>query len=307
MTNDPNRLDAGEAAFFRRQVEHIKVRTYDTKFRPIKFRTLIPVANDAAPGADRITWRQFTDIGLAKVIEDYANDFPRVDIIGSEESSRVYGLGASYGYSIKEIRRAALANLPLQERRARAARRAIEQRSNAIAWSGDAAHNIQGLIDFPGITEYTVPADGTGSVKTWTAKTPDQIVRDLNGLISSIISNTNGVESPDTILLPIEQYLYISDTRMTDGSDRSILAYWMLNHPGMTVDWIPELNGAGASVTDRMMAYQRDADHLTFEEPQPFEQFEPVQKGMEFEIPVHSEVAGVIVYFPLSVAYGDGI
>jgi hypothetical protein len=38
-----------------------------------------------------------------------------------------------------------------------------------------------------------------------------------------------------------------------------------------------------------------------------FEQFDPIQKGMEYEIPCHAETAGVIVYYPLSIAYGDGL
>jgi hypothetical protein len=113
---------------------------------------------------------------------------------------------------------------------------------------------------------------------------------------------------PDTLLLPLEQYNLIANTRMGDGSDKTILKYILETSPVLkTIDWLTELDGAGASGTDRMMVYSRDDQHLTLEIPQPFEQFEPQQEGMSFEIPCHAETAGVIVYYPLAVAYGDGI
>ena len=31
------------------------------------------------------------------------------------------------------------------------------------------------------------------------------------------------------------------------------------------------------------------------------------KKGMSYQVPVHAETAGVIVYYPASIAFGDGI
>jgi hypothetical protein len=265
------------------------------------------VSTEAASGADEITWRQFTQVGLAKIVSDYANDFPRVDVYGTETSVKVKSIGDSFGYSIKEIRRSQMAGTQLDTRRANAARRAIEEKIDSIAWSGDADHGVNGFISYPGITEHTVVV-GASTFKTWATKTPDEIVKDITGLINAIINTTNGREIPDTLLLPITQYNLIANTRMTDGNDKTILRYVLDNNPYLTaVEWLTELAGAGAGATNRMMAYTRDPEHLTLEIPQPFEQFSPDKKGMEYEITCHAETAGVIVYYPLSVAYGDGI
>jgi hypothetical protein len=95
---------------------------------------------------------------------------------------------------------------------------------------------------------------------------------------------------------------------MGDGSDITILQYILKTSPAIkNIEWLTELKGAGATGTDRMMAYPRDPQHLTLEIPQAFEQFEPQQEGMSFEIPCHEETAGVIVYYPLALAFGDGI
>lgn len=308
MSKDVMKLDANESAFFKRQLEYIKSQTYDTKYKNLKATTLIPVSTEAPNGADSITFRRFSKVGFAKIVSDYANDFPRVDVYGEEQQSPVHSIGASYGYSIKEIRRAQMAGLNLNQRRADTARRAIEEEIDSIAWDGDSDYGLNGLIDYPGITEYTVPADGTGSVKLWSAKTPDKIVRDVTGMVDAIVDTTNGREAPDTLLLPITQYLYIANTRMTDGNDKTIMTYIMDNNPFInTIEWVVELAGAGAGATDRMMLYTRSPNNLTLEIPQPFEQFSPQQKGMEYEVPVHAETGGVIVYYPLSVCYGDGI
>lgn len=308
MNHDPYKLDANESAFFKRQLEYVKSQTYDVKYKNLKATMLIPVSTGAPSGADTITFRSFSKIGVAKIVSDYANDFPRVDIFGEEKQAKVRSIGDSYGYSIKEIRRAQMAGLNLNQRRAEAARRASDEKVNDIAWNGDTDYGLQGLIDYPGITQYTVPADGTGSVKLWSAKTPDKIVRDVTGMVDAIVDTTNGREAPDTLILPINQYLLIANTRMTDGNNKTILTYIMENNPFIqTIEWVVELKGAGAGSTDRMMAYTRNSMNLTLEIPQPFEQFTPQQKGMEFEVVCHTETGGVIVYYPLSVAYGDGI
>lgn len=302
------KMDANENAFFNRQLEHIKAKTYDTKYKNLKAVGLIPVSNEAPAGADFITFRSFTAVGMAKIIADYAKDFPRVDVYGTEQSVKIRSIGDSYGYSIKEIRRAAMAGTNLDQKRAQFARRAIDELVDSIAWNGDSNSGLNGLINYPGITSATIPNDGTGSSKTWATKTPDQIVRDVTAMINAVWIPTNGREVPDTILLPMAQYNLIATKRMADGSDVTILKYLMSNLPYInTIEWLPELAGAGANGADRAIIYVRDAEHLTLEVPQPFEQFPAELEGMEYTIACHAETAGVVVYYPQSVAYADGI
>lgn len=306
---DMYRLDFNEVAFFNRQLEYIKTKTYDELNKELKYPDILPISTETPNGAQVITWRTFKEIGFAAWIADYANDFPRVDVTGEEHSVKPKSMGDSYGYSIEEIRAAQFGRFNLNARRAKAARRAIEEKLNRTAIRGDDDYGLNGLIDYPGITEYAVPNDGTGSSKLWNTKTPDQIIRDMSSIVSlGVIDITNGVERPDTMLMPIEHYEYISNTRMTGGSDKTIMKFFMENNVHIkTIDWLVELKGAGAGGTDRFMVYKKNSDKLTFEIPQMFEQFSPQQKGMEFQIPCHAKTGGVIVYYPLSIAFGDGI
>jgi hypothetical protein len=56
-----------------------------------------------------------------------------------------------------------------------------------------------------------------------------------------------------------------------------------------------------------MIVYRKDPDVLTLEIPQPFEQFPAQERNLEFVVPAHSRIGGVIVYYPLAIDITEGI
>jgi hypothetical protein len=55
------------------------------------------------------------------------------------------------------------------------------------------------------------------------------------------------------------------------------------------------------------MCYNKNPKKLTFELPKAFEQLPPEQDGYGYKVLVEAKAAGIIVYYPLSVVYADGI
>ena len=301
-------LDANESIFFARELEFVKTKTYDIIFPELKARTHIPVSFEAGEGAESITYQQFTQLGVAKIISNYADDLPRADVAGKEFTAPVKSLGDSYGWNVQEIRAARMAGRPLPQRKANAARRAIATLENRIAYFGDTDSGLQGFLTNPNVNTVVIPADGAGSSKKFADKTPTQILRDLNSMATSIHAVSKGVESPDTLLLPLTQFNLIFTTQLSSGTDMTIGKFFLENSPHITnIDWLNEIEGSGPGGVDQMVAYRRDPDKLTLEIPQDFEQF-PVQKrGLEFLVPCHERCGGVIIYYPLSVAIADDI
>jgi hypothetical protein len=301
------KLDASESAFLSRQLEQIRAQTYDIKLQALKGRDLVPVDNSVSPGAEVVTYRQFEPIGLAKIISNYADDLPRADVIAREFTSKIRGIGASYGYSVQEIRAAQFAGVPLEQRKANAARRAIEEKIDLIIKTGDSQNGLLGLLNQTNTTAFTVPA-GAATTTPWTTKTPDEVVKDLHGIANGIVSSTKEVETPDTLLLPLAQYTLIATKRMGDGSDATILKFFLSTSPFIknVIPWAP-LAGAGAAGADRMVCYRRDPDALQVVISQEFEQFPPQTEGLEVVTACHARCGGVVVYYPLSISYGDGI
>lgn len=309
-------LDANESIFFARELEKIKAQTYDVQYPELKATALIPVSFEAGPAAESITYQQYDMVGVAKIIANYADDLPRVDVKGKEFTSPVRSLGDSYGYSLQEIRASAALNKNLPQRKANAARRAVDQAVDNIAWSARSTDakwgGLVGLLYNPNITKVAVTAGVGGS--TWALKTADEILADLNEVVADMVELTKGVEVPDTILLPIAQYSLIATKARSTTSDTTILEFFLRNNPSITkVEWVNELDAVtpnprtGTGSADCMVCYKRSPDKLTLEIPQPFEQLPIETRGLEYITNCHARCGGVIVYYPLSITVVDGI
>ena len=301
--------DSAESPFFLRQLEHIKTQVMEVIYTGLKARKLLPVSMEAGPGAEYITWRQFDKVGIARLIRDYSMDLPRVDVLASEfYQNPVHGIGASFGYNVQEIRAAQKAGLPLDQRRAAAATEAILRLEDDLAFFGDARAKLVGFFNLPNSTAVVLPADGAGASILWSTKTADQMLRDLNLLVNTIVETTKEVEVPDTLLLPTASYNLIATKRIGIDSNNTVLKFFLDTNPYIKdVEPVVKLTGAGAGSLNRAIAYRRDPMKLTMEVPMDVTQHEVDKEGLEYTVPVESRYGGVLVYKPLSVAFADGL
>ncbi|MFW6085063.1 MAG: DUF2184 domain-containing protein [Gemmatimonadota bacterium] len=300
--------DAGLTAFFARELESIKAQTYDVKRPPLNAMRLIPVSSEAGPAAETIVYRQWDATGIAKIIANYADDLPRADVKAREFVARVRSIGNAYGFSLQEIRASESQGKGLDQRKASAALRSQEELWNDIGFNGDETHGLQGLFDNPNIPSEEVENDGEGDATEWSTKTPDQILRDMNDFVHDVNTRTNGVERPDTLVLPLEQFSLISSTPRSDTSDTTILEFFLRNNRFITsVESAHELAGSGPAGEDQMWTYPRSPEFLTLEMPQMFEQLPVQERNLEFVVPCHSRIGGVIVYYPFAMAFAYGI
>ena len=311
-------LDADEGIFFERELEFLKARTYDILYPELLARRLFPLDSSADPGAETITYYTWDHFGAAKLIHSYADDLQNIEITAKKTIREIYAEAVAFGYSIQDVRAARFGNKPLEERKASAARRQMLQLENKIAWHGNDATrgvpgtDIPGFINNPNTNAVTIPQNGGATSTLWADKTPDEIIADVGLMTSTIRDISNGVESPNTLLLPEAQFTQIATTPRSTVSDTTVLNFILQSNPWIS-EIIPtyELKGAAPAGaydgTDTMILYDRSADKLTLEVPQDIE-FLPVQeKALMFEIPVHARTAGVIIYYPKSIAQGNGI
>lgn len=302
------RLDAAELVYFTtNQLEAVKVATYDEKLIDPPYSKYLPVTSTVSPNADTMSWLSYKGYGLAKFISSYSKDFPRADIGATKHTISIKDIGEQFGYSIREIRASAEFGLQLDVRKAKAARRAIEEKLDSVAWVGDADHGIQGFIKYPGTTEFTVPNTGTGTTKTWSTKTPDQIITDLNGMVNTTSVLSYGKEEIDTILLPRVQMNLLRNTRVGTSSDITIYEFWTRNNPTVRLEILDRLSTAGTGGIAMMIGYKNDKDHVNFEVPMLLEQFPEEQDGLEYKVKLMSTVAGTILFYPSATVWAEGI
>ncbi len=323
------RGDAADTAMFLRQLTYIFQQTYDIKYPELKARSLIPVDNRVGPGAESYLWRQYDKKGTAKIVQNYADDFPNVEISGREFQTRIYSVGASYQYTMQDLRAASMAGLPLESRKAETARRVMENFLESVAClglnngaalgqdlsiphlSGDALP-MYGLANAPNIIQ-----GGSSGYTTvdWTASTTtvQSILADVTALQKTIFDTSLGVHAPNTLVLPTAIYSKLASTpRSPTFTDDTMLQYILKASPWLqSIEyWVP-LDSAGkkqdtTTVGGRILCYEKSPENMQLIVPQEFEQLPPQMLGMAFKIPCHMRVGGVSVRYPKSIAYLDG-
>lgn len=304
--DDGQRLDAGETAAFARELEVVKAKTYDVKYLNLKARTFIPLDSEVPSGAESFTWRSWDWAGMAKILANYADDLPKVDIIGTEVSQGIKSLGDSYSYSIQDIRASALLKTPLDSKRASAARRAIENSIETIAAKGNAAAGLPGFLNNANVPLITAAGALNGA---WDTATATQILDDLNLIANTIVETTKHTHIPDTMILPTSRYSRVATLPFSATDTRSVLKVFLENSPYVrNVDQWHFLDLANAAGNGpRVVCYPRDPEIVQLCIPQEFEQFPPQAKSLAFDNPCHARIGGVTWYYPLAGLYVDGV
>ena len=332
MTSEGVRFDSEDDAsvFFARELDYIKAQSYDVEYPELTALTLFPQTSEADEGAETITYYTYDKIGLAKVIDNYSTDLPRADVIGSPSFAQIKSLGDSYGYSAQEMRASRLAGKNLDVRKGESAKYQIDNLTNKIAWAGDTASGLMGVLS-PGqnIPLYLIGTGGTSGKTKWTEKTADEILNDVNGMAKQVAKVTKNVERPDTLCVPADVYMDISTRRIPDTS--TTVLKFLLDHAPYIKEVIstaeldadsPETNpyavsgvsysiGATSYTTSEAVGvaflFKNDVRKLALENPMPFKQY-PIQvRNLETVIPCEARTAGVIVYYPLSALIAVGV
>jgi len=303
-------LDSQETVFFARQLESIEPVVYRWLQRELKYRDLVPVSNRDNPGANTITYRMFTQVGMVKGIANYADDLPRVDVYGKEYSAGVKTIGGAFGYNTQEIRAAMMANVDLDGERAASLRRATREKENDICWNGDSELGLLGILNNTNVPTQAVPT-GTGGY-TWALKTADEIINDIRLGTSKVRTQSKGVHQANTMVLPIPQYDIIAGLPRSIHSDTTVLQFILNNKEAYGLDTITtlpvELELAFTGGTeDGAIIYEKDPEVLELRIPMEL-LLHPVQpRNLEFIINGEARNAGVVIRRPLAMCFLTGI
>jgi len=303
-------------AFLLNQATLIEPTVYAMRYQEIQYPGLIPVDTSAPEWIQSVTYFSMDGYGKADWFHGAADDMNKVGLTREKFETGVAMAGIGYGYDLEELGTAQLYGMNLNPDKATLARRLAEEKIDGIAFGGDSQKGFVGLVNASTPTATTAPADGTGSATTFATKTPDQILRDINGQLTGIFTGTLGAEIADTLLLPYSVLLDLS-TRRIDAVNQTTILEWIernniytrtTGNPLTIRGLFGYLDTAGAGGTKRMVAYRRSPEVLKMHLPMPF-RFWPVwQTGpLRFDIPGTFRVGGVDIRRPKAVRYLDGI
>ncbi|WP_312416680.1 major capsid family protein [Shinella sp.] len=310
--------DAQQVAmsFLIRQASLIEPTVYQMHYQEIQYASLIPVDTSAPEWIQSVTYFSMDGVGKAEWFHGNAHDVPKVELTREKFETSVSMAAIGYGYTLEELGTAQLLGMNLTADKATLARRIAEEKIDAIAFAGDTTKGFTGLVNASTPTATTAPADGTGSATTFASKTPDQVLRDINGQLTGIFTGTLGAEIADTILLPYSVLLDLS-TRRIDAVNQTTILEWVERNniytrttgQALTIRGVfGYLDTAGAGGTKRMVAYRRSPEVLKMHLPMPFRFLQPWQTGpIKFDVPGIFRVGGVDIRRPKAVRYLDGV
>lgn len=307
MNFDALNMDANEGLIFARQLEFMDSTLYNKKYPNKKGRALFPVDYSVPNGAKTFTYKLYDSQGAFELITNYSDDFRSISKSAKEFTGKIESFGVNVEYSVQDIREAQMAGGALDPTELQTARDLWEEALDNIILNGLPNSNLHGILSHPNVPVAAVPVGG-GAVTEWSGKTPTEILKDLNDMVSGIITLTKGVESADVIAMPLPQYEIINTTRMADGTDTTILEFFLRNNSWINrVEPWYKLAGAGTAGVDVMFAYRDDATVLQIVISQEFESFQPQQNNMAFKIPTHARTGGMRIRYPLSISIKEGI
>lgn len=311
-----NIADAMQAnmGFAIQQTAHIEAGVYRYKYPDLDYASIIPVDTSANPFAKTVTYFSMDGVGRAGWINGNSKDIPMVDISMERDETSVFMAGIGYQWGFEEVMQAAMLGTSLPAEGAYYANRAYQEMCYRIAFEGDTAKGFEGFFNYTGVPAAAVTADGTGSSALWSAKTGDQINRDVNALLIGMSTATNTVEMANALILPIERFQYLASTRLGSNSDTTILQFLRENNvytaqtkQELDIRGMRGLLTKGAGSTARMIAYRKAPDVLKLHLPMPL-RFLPVQIDvLQYKVPGVFRMGGLDIRLKKAVRYADGI
>lgn len=305
-------------AYYVNQLDNLDKKLYEPLFsvtwgRDIKLRTGITMANESTSFIRSTIGAVGTQNATGKPwISPTTTTLPGVSINGERVTLPLRLLGQEVSYSSVELERSQLLGQPIDAQKFNALNTIYQMATDEMIYVGDTAVGAEGLVNSTLVTSGSVP-NGTGGSPLWINKTPDEILKDVNDMITAAWQASGFSVCPDKLLLPPAQFAYISSQKISTAGNVSILTFLEDNSISLRVNGrkldiqpLKWLTGRGTGGADRMVAYTNDEERVRFPMV-PIRRETPYYLGIKFNAPYIWAFGEVEFVYPETAVYRDGI
>ena len=300
------RADDNAAIYARHLVTATLQELFRFEYRRTKWASgeLLSFATNIDPGAREVSWMEMGNTGTADIVADSANDIPTADIEGQLNINRAYTIATAIQFSTQDIRASRMQGLfDIASEKAQAAREAHDRKLDELVRLGDVSKGITGITDVSGSFHVTATTGAWG-----TSASAAQIQADFQVAWDAIYNGTEGVEEPDTCVLPSTVWGRLNSLQNSVASDATVLDFLKRSHPNITL-WTPDagLNTAGDAGDAAVMLYSRDRTRVRGLMPLALRPLPLEQHGLVAKMVFESRYAGLAVPRPKSIAKISGV
>ena len=324
MTYDQMTIDS-TGAFLIGQLERLD-QTLNAPLVEFTWSRDVDMRTDVSP-ADEIA--SFTNSAFAMAgsmtpgginwISNEANALagPSLDIGKTAYPVRLWG--AEVKYTVPELVKAQALGQPVDAQKIEAMNLKRNMDLDNLVYFGDATIGTSGLVNSSSLITPTNVANGASTTPQWTTKTPAEILKDVNEILTTTWQNSAWAVMPNRLLLPPAQYGYLAATMVNTAANYSILTYLLENNictkSGTKLEILPLkwLIGAGAGGTpgtlgtvDRMVAYNKDKKYVQY--PMTELQRTPLEYRSLYQITTYWARFGQVEWrYAVTAGYRDAI
>lgn len=227
--------------------------------------------------------------------------------------------GMEISYTIPELESAAKLGRPIDVSKLNGLKIKHNMDIDEMVYVGDTTVNVNGLVNHPSVTNVAAVANGAGGTPQWATKDPDEILADVNELLSSVWEASAWAVMPSELRLPPQQYSYLVSQKVSSAGNVSILKFLEENNLAgangqrLNIQPLKWLIGRGVGGTpgvlgtvDRMFAYTKDQDRVRY--PLVPLQRTPLEYRSLYHLTTYFGRLGVLeVVYPETIGYRDGI
>ncbi len=285
----------------------VETEAYKADYEDIVFQELFPIINLNDRTATSFAFYYVTEAGKAQ-LNNPDGSIAWVDGFVGMKQAPLHDGNVGYKYTMKELERVGKLGTSLDSLKVKTAIQSTLSLAQEIAFYGDEARGIVGFFNNPDIPSTSPLSGANGS--TWSAKTPQEILSDINHLFAVAFKTTKQQEfkpnnKTNRLILPTDKWSYIATTPLNEYSDSTILDFIVSKSAFLTdkssVIASPQIN------SDTIRIYQKDKNKLAFYWGHLVNFKAPQPDDLQFKVPADFSIGGLAVRKPLSCWDMEGI
>lgn len=305
--------------FLIQQAAHIEAEAYRQEYPQLKYTQLVPLDGSAPDWVETVMFRTVDARGELQFLGPASTDVPTVDIAMDQGFHNIKTAALGYTYTLEEIGRSMLYDVPLDTEKAIAVRDVVEQGMNRIYLLGRGVG--EGLYTSQNVTREAAGA----TLKELVAEIPDKGTQPIIDFFSYAynqvyLTNTKTVHRPTDFVMTPENMQLLMRTMLSNhnASNYTLLQFLRENFKDMefTDDILlsHELtNDAGEQIAtpleeDRFLVYRKNMRVVKGHDVMPLQFLAPATAdNLNFKVAAITRTGGTEWRIPAAAHYIDGV
>lgn len=204
-------LDSAAMGAFVRDLEHKERELDRIEYPDLPFAEgkIVPLQFINDPIAKTTTYHQVNHVGSFALIRNYTTVLPQIDVLTREFTQEIHKWGAKYYYTEEDVLSYARSNISLPQEKIAGVLESARQEMNKLIAFGEPTIGMPGFVTHPDCFK----SEAAYAINIGTSS--EQQLTVLNDAVNFIPRFTKNLEKPDTLLLPLSVYQYLSNLPYT--------------------------------------------------------------------------------------------